>query len=226
MTAMLAGSAAGLQALIDSVVDYAPICLRERTLLQAVDWSKVSAEKVAFMLGRLETDSVRAPNWLVKSLLLAGHVLPASPQITLDTPLHALNGLNRMVRDKAETAGPEGLDGLIDDLAARTELDPDILTTSVRRLIALGEGQLAARLALAHWSDVPQALRLVQDELDRLVGDFPKVRLRVTGFSTTHGLASELPIAFAAAGLQSERRRSGLQSDPVRADAAGGGNWS
>ena len=56
MTAMLAGSAAGLQALIDSVVDYAPICLRERTLLQAVDWSKVSAEKVAFMLGRLETD--------------------------------------------------------------------------------------------------------------------------------------------------------------------------
>ena len=111
MTAMLAGSAAGLQALIDSVVDYAPICLRERTLLQAVDWSKVSAEKVAFMLGRLETDSVRAPNWLVKSLLLAGHVLPASPQITLDTPLHALNGLNRMVRDKADLQGRKGSTG-------------------------------------------------------------------------------------------------------------------
>ena len=61
---------------------------------------------------------------------------------------------------------------------------------------------MAARLALAHWSDVPQALRPVQDELDRLVGDFPSVRLRVTGFSTTHGLASELPTAFAAAGFK------------------------
>src|SRR5256885_1131835 len=64
-----------------------------------------------------------------------------------------------------------------------------------------GEDMLA-RLALAHGQRAPQALRFVQNELAELVDSLPTVRLKVAGFSNTHGLAGYLPKTFAAAGFR------------------------
>jgi FkbH-like protein len=199
---MLAKNPSNLDDLIDAVIDHAPACIRERVLLQSIDWRRVESDRVADMLQRLEAEGVRPPKWLAKSLLTAGHCLPDSQQAVLDAPLNALNGLNRLVRTDHDAGGGQGVEHWVDDLAARQDLDGDVVEAGVRRLTSLGRGAAAARLALAHWRRTPQTLRAVPGDLSQFTDGLPQVRLRVAGFSTTHGFATDLPIAFAAAGFQ------------------------
>ena len=85
---------------------------------------------------------------------------------------------------------------LIDDL------EPDIVTAGARRLVSLGRGDLAVRLAISHWLRAPQLANEMQDEIEALVQGLPEALVRIVGFSTTHGLASELGRAFAAVGYR------------------------
>lgn len=198
---MLAKNPASLDDLIDAAIENAPACIRERTLLQAIDWRKVDPHKVADMLRRLEAESIRPPNWLTKSLLNAGHCLPDTMQGLLDAPLSALNGLNRLARRGLEASAEDGIVHWVEDLAARDDLDIDVIEVGVRRLVSLDRKPDAVRLALAHWRRAPQALRLVQNDVAQFTGALPTARLRLASFSTTHSLAGDLPHAFAAAGF-------------------------
>src|SRR5919109_5474893 len=110
MTAMLAKNPSRLEGLVAAVIDNAAACIQERVLLQSVDWTKIEPAKVEGMLQRLDAESVRVPNWLAKSLLLAGHSLPAMQ--TLDAPLHALNHLNKLVG--IGRAAEAGIDALVE----------------------------------------------------------------------------------------------------------------
>ncbi|MGH6729818.1 MAG: HAD-IIIC family phosphatase, partial [Sphingomicrobium sp.] len=195
---MLAKNPSRLEGLIDAVIESAPACIQERVLLQSIDWNQVEAAKVDGMLQRLDAEGVRLPAWLARSLLIAGHSLPATQ--LLDAPLHALSNLNKLVRDgrSAET----GVEAWAEDLATREQLEPDVVAAGVRQLTALGQGALAARLGLAHWHRAPKVLRFVQNEVAGLLEGLPEVRLRVTGFSTTHSLAEDLSTAFGAAGFR------------------------
>jgi FkbH-like protein len=197
MTAMLAKNPSRLEGLIEAVIDSASACIQERTLLQSIDWTRVAPARVEGMLHRLEADGVRIPHWLTRSLLLAGHTLPAAQ--VLDAPLHALNNLNRLVQLGRSEAG---IEAWVEDLIARERLDAEVATAGVRQLTALGQGALAARLGLAHWRRTPQALRFVQNEIAQLLEDLPGIRLRVAGVSTTHSFAEDLAPAFAAAGFR------------------------
>jgi FkbH-like protein len=198
---MLAKNRSELEELIDAAIESAPACVRERILLPSIDWSRITADRVEDMLARLEAEAIRAPVWLIKSLLVAGHTLPMTEHGTLDPALQALNALNRLARSAREDSS-DALHVVVEDLIAREDLEPDLVATTVRRLTALNQGALAARLALAHVQRAPQALRFVQNELAELVDSLPTVRLKVAGFSNTHGLAGYLPKTFAAAGFR------------------------
>jgi FkbH-like protein len=196
---MLAKNPSSLEGLIDAVIEAAPACVRERTLLQSIDWSRVHADKVTDMFARLEAEGVRPPNWLIKSVVAAGHNVSIAEHGAPDAALHALNALNKLVQTKAQD---DSVDASVEDLIAREDIDPDLVAAGVRQLTALKQGQLAARLALAHWRRAPQALRFVPSDIAALVEALPRVRLHVASFSTTHTLAAELPHAMAAAGFQ------------------------
>jgi FkbH-like protein len=201
MTSMLAKTPSSLEGLIDAVIALAPDCVRERALLQSIDWSRVKSEKVTDMLARLEADGVRVPHWLVKALLAAGHTLPVAEHGALDAPLHAINVLNRVIQ-AGQAGSHDDIDASVEDLIVREDLDPDLLAAGLRQLTALKKGLLAARLALAHWRRAPQTLRFVQSDVAQFIGSLPLVQLHVASFSNAHSLAVDLPHAFAAAGFQ------------------------
>jgi FkbH-like protein len=187
--------------LVDAVIESAPACIGERALLQSIDWRAVDPSKVKRLLDALAGEGIRLPAWLAKALILGGHVLPAEAQLGLGAPLKALNSLNR-----AQTAS--GLEGDTSPeawgayLELVEDLEPDIVTAGARRLVSLGRGQLAARLAITHWLRAPQLANEMPDDIAALMQALPEVRVRISGFSTTHGLVSELARAFAAAGYR------------------------
>jgi len=189
--------------LVDAVIESPQTGIGERALLQSIDWRAVDPAKVKRLLEALAGEGIRLPAWLAKSLVLGGHALPAEPQLGLGAPLNALNSLNR-----AQTTGASESDASPEAWGAYLELvedlEPDFVTAGARRLIGLGRGDLAARLAIAHWLRAPQLGSELQDEIAALTQTLPEVRVRVTGFSTTHGLTSELARAFAAAGYRGD----------------------
>lgn len=198
---MLASHPSISERLVDAVIESPQTGIGERALLQSIDWRAVDPAKVKRLLDALTGEGIRLPAWLAKSLVLGGHALPAEPQLGLGAPLNALNSLNR-----AQAAGASESDASLESWGAYLELvedlEPDFVTAGARRLIGLGRGDLAARLAIAHWLRAPQLANELQDEIAASTQTLPEVRVRVTGFSTTHGLTSELARAFAAAGYR------------------------
>ena len=87
-------------------------------------------------------------------------------------------------------------------LALIEEIDPEIAAAGVRRLASLGKSRAAARLAIAHWVHAPQLVSEIQNDVDSFSGGLPEAHIRLTGFSTTHGLAVDLGRAFAACGYR------------------------
>ncbi len=200
MTAMQAGRTSSLDNLIDAVIANAAECLRGRVFLRAVDWSAVRPAQVARLTQNLEAESVPLPAWLASALLASGHCLPASQLPTLGAALNALNSLNRLRRPGHDGDAHAEAAAATRDLVARDDIAPEVVAAAVKHLVGLGEGELAARVALAHWRTGPQLLRLAQPHLGLLRETLPAVRLRVTGVSNAQGLAANLPAAFAAAG--------------------------
>jgi len=187
--------------LIDTVIESPAACIRERGLLQSIDWRGVDPGKVEHLLDALLAEGIRPPAWLTKSLIVGGHALPTEHQAGLGASLNALNSLN-----KAHAANPAEPDGATDAwgtyLALVEDLDPEIISASVRRLASLGRGEAAARLAIAHWARVPQLANEVQDDVDALIEGLPEARIRLTGYSTTHALAGDLDRAFTTCGYR------------------------
>jgi FkbH-like protein len=186
---------------IDAVIESPAACMRERVLLQAVDWRAVDPTKVERLLEALSAESVRLPGWLAKALVVGGHALPATYQGGLDAPLNALNGLNKLEAANA-TDSDSAIEAWGSYLALIEDLDPEIAAAGVRRLASLSKGEAAARLAIAHWVRAPQLVSEIQDDIDALSGGLPEARIRLTGFSTTHGIAVDLGRAFAACGYR------------------------
>jgi FkbH-like protein len=187
--------------IIDAVIESPPACIRERALLQSIDWRAVDPDKVERLLEALSAEGIRLPAWLAKALIVGGYPLPAEYQAGLDAPLNALNSINKP--QAANAAEPDGAtDSWGAYLALVEDLDPEIVSAGVRRLASLGRGELAARLAIAHWMNAPQLTNEVQDEIDALVEGLPEARIRLTGFSTTHVLAGDLARAFASCGYR------------------------
>ncbi len=200
MTAMQAGRASSLDDLIDAVIDSAAECLRGRVLLRAVDWSAVRPAQVTQLIQNLEAESLPLPPWLASALLVSGHCLPASQLPALGAALNALNSLNRLRRPGHDGDAHGEAAAAARDLVARDDAAPEVVAAAVKQLTGLNEGELATRVALAHWRGNPQFLRLVQSHLGSLRETLPAVRLRVTGVSNAQGLAADLPAAFVAAG--------------------------
>jgi FkbH-like protein len=182
--------------LIDAVIESPPAGIRERALLQAVDWRAVDPGKVERLLEALSAEGVHLPPWLAKALIVGGHALPAEFH---DTALAALNSLNKRQAGNL-TAPDDAAYAWGAYLTLVEDLDPDIASAGVRRLVGLGRGEAAARLALAHWLRVPQLANEVQDDVNALVAGLPEARLRLAGFSTIYGLAGDLGPAFASCG--------------------------
>ena len=144
-------------------------------------------------------ESVRLPGWLAKALVIGGHVLPATYQGGLDAPLNALNGLNK---EANATNSDSVIEAWGSYLALIEDLDSEIAAAGVRRLASLGKRRAAARLAIAHWVHTPQLVNEIQDAIDALTAGLPEARIRLAGFSTTHGIAVDLGRAFAACGYR------------------------
>jgi FkbH-like protein len=187
--------------LIDTVIESPAACIRERGLLQSIDWRGVDPGKVERLLEALSAEGVRLPAWLAKALIVGGHALSGTHQAGLDAPLNALNSLNR-----AQAEHVAELDGAVDawgsSLTLVEDLEPEIVAAGVRRLAGLGRGEPAARLAMAHWVRVPQIANEVQDDVDAFVEGLPEARIRLTGFATTHALAGDLGRTFASCGYR------------------------
>ncbi len=194
---MLATHPSIAERLLDAVIESPPACIRERALLQAIEWRVVDPGKVERLLEALTAEGIRLPAWFAKALIVGGHVLPAEHQAGLDATLNALNSLN-----KAQMANAAEADGATEAwgayLALIEDLEPEMVSAGVRRLASLGRGELAAQLGIAHWLRVPQVANEIQDEVDAFIEGLPEARIRLAGFSTTHSLACDFARAFAS----------------------------
>jgi FkbH-like protein len=194
---VLAKSPSATDELIDAVIRVAPACISERVLLQGIDWRRVAPAKVAAMLDGLQAEGVRLPHWLAKALVVGGHVLPPEHQSGATTAVNVLNSLN----DAAGDDGAAAVGQLGAFLRSADDLDQEIVEASVKRLLELGSRRLAVEVAIAHWLRAPKPLRETEEAVPELLQALPPVKVRLTGFSTTHVLATDLIPAFAAAGF-------------------------
>jgi FkbH-like protein len=188
-----------LDELMAAIVDRAPEALRRRVLLQSVDWERIDAAQVAAMMQALGEKKQAAPRWLLKGLLLAGHVAPEEAMGAAPGAYHVLNRLNH------ENGEATAVD--LEALAGSDGVEAEVRRAIVARLASCGaeaedRGMDARRLALAWWPHSPEALAPVRSKLASYVNELPTVDVRLTGFSTTSALAADLPHAFAGEGFK------------------------
>jgi len=178
-------------------IEAAPECARRRAILPSVDWTAVSPEKVAAMLGAFERAGVLCPGWLAKTVLIAGHVVTES--LELPPHLRVLQRVNRFARDGE---GGAEIDALVAALMDDDTIEVDVVAAIAKRLLESRPSDVARRLALAHAHRTHDLQRLAAPHLQDSVRELPTARLRLTGFSTTQLFADPLALAFAAAGWQ------------------------
>lgn len=187
--------------LVEAAIASAADCLRAGVLLQGIDWSRVAPDRVRAMLRNLEASRTRVPSWLMRVLLLGGHILPGELVRALPEELSALNELNGVTGSTGER---HAFAAALRRLRHREIGDADVLTAIVKRLQALGWNDEAAELALSFWDVVPRALTAASASLEHYRQGLPIARIRMAGFSTTHTLAQDLVPAFAAHGWQAQ----------------------
>ena len=198
---MLVSNRTRVDDLLGAIVENATACLRERVVLQSVDWTRVHPDAVADMLQVLVAEGVNLPAWLARSLVVAGHVLPPLQQDQLGGPLRALNAINGLASNNGQLSSTDGSRPSLDQLIVDEDLEPSLLLATARQLKALDQGALAARLGLAHWVRSPQVLQAVAADFEVLRAALPSVDIRITGTSTTHALVANAVPAFAAVGF-------------------------
>lgn len=190
-----------IDTVVDAAIEAAPECVRRRIVLPSIDWSAVSPHRANLLLSSLAQAHVAPPKWLLKALLLAGHTLPCEVESQLSAYLMALSHLNRATGEAHERGAFAATLGM---LTHADDLDGDIVTALVQRLMGLSWDEEALCLALAQFHHVPQALRhtgtLFNDYVERL----PPARLLLAGSSNTDTLAEALVPAFAVEGRRAE----------------------
>lgn len=187
--------------IVDAVIAAAPECLRQRVILPAIDWSRVTPHKVGLLLSSLAQAGLAIPRWLSKSLLLAGHTLDGNAARALPASLVALNRLNGAAGE------PNEREPIVLALATLTHdpgLETDVTAALVRRLMALSWDEDALRLALTQFHRAPDVLKITGNLFDAHAATLPAVRLRVSSASTTWTLADALRPAFAVGGARAE----------------------
>jgi FkbH-like protein len=187
--------------ILDAIIAAAPECLRQRVILQGIDWSIVGPHKVSLLLQALDQEGLSLPGWLSKSLLLAGHILEGAAVPALPTGLAVLNRLNAAGGDADERAP---IAASLASLEPDPDLDPALTTALVRRLMALSWDDEALRLALAQYHRAPSTLNQLGSVFDDHVAQLPTVRLVVSGTSTTWTLIEALRPAFSVEGLRAD----------------------
>lgn len=187
--------------IVDAAIAAAPECVRQRVILPAIDWSRVTPLKVELLLSSLEQACLAVPRWLAKSLLLAGHTLGGDAARTLPPSLAALNRLNDATGESDERAS---IALAIAMLAHDPNVDPDIAAALVRRLLALSWDADAVSLALKQYHRAPHVLKIAGNLFDAHVARLPVVRLRIAGTSTTWMMADALGPAIAVEGARAE----------------------
>lgn len=212
-----------IDGVIDAVITKAPECLRQRVILQAVDWTSVTPHKVNLLLQALAQERLSLPRWLSKSLILAGHTLIGDTALKLPAALAMLNRLNAAGGDPDERAS---IAGSVAALEYESDLDPAVTAALVRSLMALSWDEEALRLALAQYRSAPSALNQLGGVFDAYVAKLPATRLCVCGSSTTSTLTEALRPAFAVEGSRAEITESpfgnvlvDLMNPPEDADA-------
>lgn len=186
-----------LETLIDEILAQAPACLQNKTLLQSIDWSKLSGDKVTMMLTTLDEAGKKAPSWLLTALVTAGHSLEGKRLERLPLPLKLLNNLNSLAASDDKSA----LHTTATDVASRVIDDKDVAMALVKQLKARELASAALQLALTNWETSPQLMRPVTAELKEHLESLTDVKLRLLGTSTTHPLAQDLVSAFAGNGF-------------------------
>lgn len=187
--------------LVDAVINAGPECLREKVLLQAIDWARVAPARVGAMLRDFASRGIQVPGWLTRSLLLGGHAVPAEIAGHLSPELQALGRLNEsngLTKERHTFAAAHRAVCLLN------ELDVEVVAVIVKKLQSLGWAEEAAELALSSWDSAPKLLNLAASAIEAHRRSLPAVRIRVAGFSTTHLLAESLAPAFAALGWRAE----------------------
>lgn len=188
-----------LAELVGAVIEMAPLCLANRALLPAIDWSKVSADDVARLLANIEAAGKKPPQWLTGALLAAGHHLGETHMAALTLPERLLNRLN----DPA-TPDRDWLATTARDVASRQINHAELAVALVKQLKAAGLASQALQLALGNFERFPQVLRPVQAELRAQSEGLTPVKLRLLGYSTTHPFADDLVPAFAREGFRAQ----------------------
>ncbi|MEW5962436.1 MAG: HAD-IIIC family phosphatase [Pseudomonadota bacterium] len=190
-----------LDPLVEQVVAAAPALLTSRSILAAIDWRRIPAERVAAMLDAIEHVGDEVPAWLAKSLVIAGHGLPAYGTRRLPPELRLLNALNT-------SPGPDlsanDIRTALAHLHALDNADQTIVAATAAGLVRAGLPQDAVRLMLAHGLDTAGLPPAARTALPAILQTLPELSLRVAGFSTTHALASSMRPAFAANGWRAD----------------------
>ena len=185
-----------LMVLIDEVLDKAPLCLQNKALLQAIDWAKLDEKAVFKLLSKLADANKKAPPWLLKTLLSAGHCLEGALLERLALPYKLLNRLNS---DEAQDEA--WLRTTAYDVASRKIDDVEAALALIKKLKEKGFFEQALQLALTNWQAAPQLMRPVNAELKQQAANLTPVKLRLLGTSTTSPLAQDLVTAYASSGF-------------------------
>ncbi|MBU2581962.1 MAG: HAD-IIIC family phosphatase [Alphaproteobacteria bacterium] len=199
----LPGTTPGSVEVLDALIEASPVLWRNQALLSAADWEVASPAQVARLLQRLASARVKLPKWLARTLAAAGHVLPDQPSQAIEDEVRLLSELNRDAsKDQSPVTAVHCVETArrLTELAACGRLSAEIARSAAGRLEAAGMMEDACRLALAAWPSAPQALRHVRAHLRGFAADFPAVRVRVAGLSTTRPFAEALFPAFASHG--------------------------
>jgi FkbH-like protein len=189
----------GGDGVIGLIIETAPDLLRQRALLQAVDWRAASAAEVGRLRDRLAEAGREMPVWLARPLLVAGHAVPVELAQRLDPALGVLAALVDSATAMADATRRE-----IEALTAAEGVDAAVATQIVRRLIDRGEARLACSVALGQWRHAPGIVSGVRKLLAAETASMPTVRVRLAALSTSEVLADALTLAFAAEGRRLE----------------------
>jgi len=188
-----------LSELADAAIKAAPLLPASKSFLQAVDWSRLSAPKIAELFEALDGAKRKPPPWLLGDLIRAGHSVDDNRLERLPLPARLLNRLN------AEEITPKEMDSLkitSRDVAGREIDDGALALALVKGLKAAALPDEALQLALTNWRKTPQLVRQVHEQLAR--AELAAVKLRLLSWSTTQPFAEDLAPAFAAQGFDAD----------------------
>lgn len=189
-----------LDGIIDSLIAWAPLLVRQRLLLPAFDWSKASAQQIGRLAERLAEADMVVPVGIARDILVSGHALAESVMPALASELQMLNRLNGL---PSGSAGEDVVRG-VSELATTAPPSGEVAIALVRRLMELGAQEEACKVALAAWPTTPRALHHAREAVAPRLRAMPALKCAVAGFSTTSTFVKALVPAFAKRGIRIE----------------------